>query len=287
MSSKDEAKGRMSRKWHKLRDSVSQRSSSVVKRPQPDLGSSVQQADKHGDEALAIINPAADISGKATATLVNSQSSTAGSYISLWDRACISIHERDSESKHVRNRQSLLINFVLINSQLQRLKDNLGAIPNQDILPTDLLELVDRRQTQIRSKDGVSLSEGRKWMGRLRRLVISTKEPIMRATRFDPSYVSPIVLGGVYTLIQAWQDEGEALMIALNAIMEAAGLVALWTCYEYQQIRRNQNSDLDKLYQELSEQIVKLYMEVIGLLGAMMKFCEDRFWRKLSHTLFL
>lgn len=161
----------------------------------------------------------------------------------------------------------------------------MGAIPNQDTLPTDLLELVDRRQTQIRGKDGVSLSEGRKWTGRLRRLVLLTKEPIMRATRFDPSFVSPIVLGGVYTLVQAWQDEGEALVAALNAIMEAAGLVALWTCYEYQQIRRNQNSHLDKLYKELCEQIIKLYMEVIDLLGAMMKFCQDRFWGKSSHAL--
>ena len=75
-------------------------------------------------------------------------------------------------------------------------------------------------------------------------------------------------------------------MAALNAIMEAAGLVALWTCYEYQQIRRNQTSDLNKLYKELSEQIIKLYVEVIGLLGTMMKFCEDRFWRKASHTVF-
>lgn len=58
--------------------------------------------------------------------------------------------------------------------------------------------------------------------------------------------------------------------------MEAAGIVVLWTCYEYQQIRRNQNSDLDKIYTELNEQIIKLYKNIIDLLGAMMKYCDDK-----------
>ena len=114
MSSKDDSKGRISRKLHKLRDSVSRRSTSV-KQLQPGLGPSVQQADTHGDEALVAIHPAADISGKATATPEDTQSSSASTYISLWDKACNSIQERDPESKHVRNRQSLLINFVLTN----------------------------------------------------------------------------------------------------------------------------------------------------------------------------
>ena len=156
----------------------------------------------------------------------------------------------------------------------------MGTIPNCDALPTTLLELVDRRQTQIRGKDGVSLGHGRKWAGRFRRSVLSTKEPVMRATRFDPSYISPIVLGGVYTLLQASQDEGEAFMFALNATMEVAGLVALWTCYEYKQMRRNQNNDLDKMYEELKEQIIKMYIEVIALLGIMIKFYDERSWRK-------
>lgn len=102
MSSKDDSKGRISRKLHKLCDSVSRRSTSVVTQLQPDLGPSVQQADKHGDQALVATHPAADISGKATATPEDTHSSTAGSYISLWDRACNSIQERDPESKHVR-----------------------------------------------------------------------------------------------------------------------------------------------------------------------------------------
>lgn len=128
------------------------------------------------------------------------------------------------------------------------------------------------------------MGRGRKWTGRFRRLVLSTKEPVMRATRFDPSYISPIVLGGVYTLLQASQDEGEAFMTALNATMEVAGLVALWTCYEYKQMRRNQNSSLNKIYEELREQIIKMYMEVIGLLGTMMKFYDERSWRKYPHN---
>ena len=159
----------------------------------------------------------------------------------------------------------------------------MATLSNRDTLSKDLVQLVDRQQSQIRGKDGVSLSGGRKWLGRFGRLGLTTKEPVMRATRFDPSYISPIVLGGVYTLLQASLNEGEAFLTGLNVTMEVAGLVALWTSYEDMQIRRNQNSDLNEMYKELSEQIMKMYMEVVGLLGTMMKFYDTKAWRRFLH----
>ena len=102
MSSKDELKGLISRRLHRMRDSVSLRSTSTADRPQPDLCSSVSHVDKHDDETFAALHTTADISEKTTSAPGNSQCSTAHSYISLWDRACSSIHERDPKSKYVR-----------------------------------------------------------------------------------------------------------------------------------------------------------------------------------------
>ena len=164
--------------------------------------------------------------------------------------------------------------------QLARLQDNLAGAPSGDNLPSSLLKLVDGRLAGIRGKDGVSLSSGRKWYGRFRRLVLSTKEPVMRATAFDPSRVSPIVLGAVYTLLQALQNESEAFLSALSVTMEMAGVVALWTCYEYKQLKRNQNKDekLCAMYEELGDHIVEMYKEIIALLGTLMKFYDEGKW---------
>ena len=73
------------------------------------------QAGKHADEALSALHPAVGTGGKLTATPVHASDSTADLYVSLWERACASIQEKDPESKHVGNRQCPVTNLSLIN----------------------------------------------------------------------------------------------------------------------------------------------------------------------------
>lgn len=74
-----------------------------------------QQPDQQGDEAFPANRPVVDVGRNATAAREDKLDSTTDPYVSLWDRACASIQERDPISKHVGNRQSLVTKFVLIN----------------------------------------------------------------------------------------------------------------------------------------------------------------------------
>lgn len=165
------------------------------------------------------------------------------------------------------------------------LKQNLTQLDNRDTIANDIKQIVNTKQDKLRAKDGLTQSTGRKFKSRSVRFMMSTKDLAMGLARLDPHGIAPIVLGGVYTIVQVFQNDAEGSEAAMTTTLELAGIVALWTRIERSQISKNSNPKLIKYFQELSELIVKLYEGIIVLFGTMMAYFNKKRFGKWFKTL--
>ncbi|MCJ1468740.1 hypothetical protein MMC07_007370, partial [Pseudocyphellaria aurata] len=192
-----------------------------------------------------------------------SQTTTEARYVPLWDRAVKSLEEAKSE--HV-----------------DRLKEYLKDDDNEITLADRIGDMLNERYDRVRGKDATSQSQWRKYLQRTTKSISSTQTLGMAIARLDPHGIAPIVLGGLYCLVQV--AGGSQSSSAINATMEIADLIALWDCVEELQIKRNKNSELQKSYEELSGEVVKMYKAVIVLLGTMMVYFNSK-RRQVSNVL--
>lgn len=165
------------------------------------------------------------------------------------------------------------------------LEKNLNEMDNRDTIAKDIQQIVNTKQDKLRAKDSLTQSTDRKFTSRSVRFMMSTKDLAMGLARLDPHKIAPIVLGGVYTIVQVLQNDTEEFQTAMTTTLELAGIVALWTCIEESQIQKNLNPRLDGLYQRLSGLIVNLYEGIIVLFGTMMAYHDKSRFRKWFKTL--
>lgn len=107
----------------------------------------------------------------------------------------------------------------------------------------------------------------------------------MGLARLDPLGIAPVVLGGVYTIVRVLHNDTEESQVAMTAVLELAGIVALWAGVEKRQISKNSRPRLKVQYQKLSELIVKLYEGIIVLFGTMMAYYDQNRFRRCSRPL--
>lgn len=109
----------------------------------------------------------------------------------------------------------------------------------------------------------------------------------MGLSRLDQHGITPIVLGGVFSVIQVIQGATDEAATAMSATLEIGYIVLLWTAVEQRQILRNRYPDLTELYTQLSGAILKMYRNIIVLLGKMVAYFRKSKFRTYSGGLFL
>lgn len=123
-------------------------------------------------------------------------------------------------------------------------------------------------------------------MGRTTKVALSLKDVAMGLARLDKHGVAPIILGGLYTVIQVIQGDTDESSTAMTATLEIGYIVSLWSSVEKQQILKNINPTLTDLYRKLSIAIVRLYKDIIVLLGKMVAyFAKSRFREYLNGSM--
>lgn len=214
--------------------------------------------------------------------------------VSLWDKACANLKERDENSKYVSKLTKfgsfngicklycLLIGLKsgLTNSQLRLLEQNLNELNDRDNIAKDIEQIVNTKQDRLHDRDGLTQSTGRKFESRSVRFVTSTRDLAMGLARLDSHGIAPIVLGGVYSIVRILQNDTEESRAAMTAALELARIVEPWTGIEKIQISKNSRLRMKEQYQELSELIVRLYEGIIVLLGTMIAYFDKNRVRK-------
>lgn len=144
---------------------------------------------------------------------------------------------------------------------------------------------MNTKQGRRHAEDGLTQTAGRKLESRSVRFMMSTRDLAMGLARLDPHGIAPFILGGIYAIVLVLHNDTEESRAAMIAVVELAGIVALWTGIEKKQISRNSNPRLNKRYQKLSELIVNLYEGIIVLLGTMMAYFDKNRFRKCLRRL--
>lgn len=94
----------------------------------------------------------------------------------------------------------------------------------------------------------------------------------MGLARLDHHGVAPVVLGGIFTVIQVIQGATDESLTAMTATLEIGYIVSLWNTVEKRQILRNRDPRLMESYEKLSDAIIQLYKDIIVLLGQMVAY---------------
>lgn len=165
---------------------------------------------------------------------------------------------------------------MLTPPQLEELESNLKNLNSNKSLGDRISQLNDAQQAGIRSKDGVRPTGLRRKLGRTARAALSMKDVAMGLARLDHHGIAPIVLGGVFTVIQLIQGSTDDSLAAMTATLEIGYTVSLWNAVEKGQILENRDEMLTKLYGRLSEAILRLYKVIIVLLGEMVAFRKSK-----------
>ena len=98
------------------------------------------------------------------------------------------------------------------------------------------------------------------------------KDVTMGLARLDKHGIAPIVLGVVFTVIQVFQEATDEFRIALTMTLESGYIVSLWNTVEKRQILSNQDPTLTESYERLSDAIVRMYENIVVLLGTMVAY---------------
>ena len=98
------------------------------------------------------------------------------------------------------------------------------------------------------------------------------KDVAMGLARLDHHGVAPVVLGGIFTVIQVVQGVTDESLNAMTATLEIGYIVSLWNTVEKRQILRNRDPRLTELYEKLGDAIIRLYKGIIVLLGQMVAY---------------
>lgn len=194
-----------------------------------------------------------------------------------------------SLSKAIRLSACLLIaqlelNRALTPLQLQALEDNLGDLNSDGSLGDRILQLEKEQQAKIRSKDGVRATSWRRWLARTARAALSTKDVAMGLARLDKHGIAPIVLGGVFTVIRVIQEVTDEFHAAMAMTLEIGYIVSLWNTVEKRQILSNQDPMLADSYGKLSDAIVRMYENIVVLLGTMVAYFNKSKLRKCTRA---
>lgn len=155
--------------------------------------------------------------------------------------------------------------------QLKILEVNLKDLTSNGSLGDRISQLNDAQQVNIRSGDGVRQTSWQRRLRRTARAILSMKDVTMGLARLDKHGLAPIVLGGVFKVIQVIQNHTDERLAAMTATLEIGYIVSLWNTVENKQIL-NQDPTLTKLYEKLSDAIVRLYQDIVVLLGKMVAY---------------
>lgn len=154
---------------------------------------------------------------------------------------------------------------------------------SQVSLADNIARELSKRHCNLSNTQGdSSKSRFRKYSLRFARFVNSTKDLGMGLARLDPHHVAPIVLGGVYTLVQIVTSDSEDHRHAILTTLEIVETIAQWNHVEVEQILRNKDPNLTELFEKLGSSIKNLYQEIIVLLATMMIYFSKNKWRECS-----
>ena len=158
------------------------------------------------------------------------------------------------------------------------LRKNFEGLQNRNTIAQDIANVVEAKQISVCGTDGISQSRTREAVAHSARFVTSTKDLVMGLSRLDPHGIAPIVLGGIYTVVQIVQNDSDERRAALSLTLDMSETVAVWQSVERYQISQNLNQNCEDLYEALSKAIVQLYQRIIVLLGTMMAYFDKGRW---------
>lgn len=178
--------------------------------------------------------------------------------------------------------------FSLTLLQLSILQENLreielGNLSSAEPLTDTLRRKLEDQKKKLQAKDGVSQTPMRKQLRRLATFILSTKDVGMGVSRMDPYSIAPIVLGCIYGAAQFVIGATEESLIAMRAISDTTQSIAYWIAVEQHHIARNGLLSLKPEYDELSEEIVKMYKDMIILIGTILAYFDNK-WRKSTES---
>lgn len=168
------------------------------------------------------------------------------------------------------------------------LKEKLGDLTlrnssSEESLTDTLSRELEAQEEKLQAEDRVSQTRIRKELRNLSNFILSTKDVGMGVARLDPYRVAPIVLGCIYGVAQFVNGATEESLIAMRMISDIAQSIAYWVAVEQHHIARNGLLSLKPEYDELSEEIVKMYKDMIILLGTILAYFDNK-WRKSADS---
>jgi hypothetical protein len=137
-------------------------------------------------------------------------------------------------------------------------------------------QMLEKQRNKILAEDGVSQAPWRRTVRHGLRYVLALQAPVLSISRLDPHGIAPLVLSGFFCMIQVGQGGVQQSQEIIAVSMELGQLIALWTCVEERQIKRNMNASLEKLYERLSDEIIEMYKAIIVLLGKLLPLTDSR-----------
>jgi hypothetical protein len=119
---------------------------------------------------------------------------------------------------------------------------------------------------------------------RAAKCVLLTKDLSIGLSRLDPHRITPVVLGGVYCTATIIDGNIDARKSAFPLCLNILNTLALWKFVEQCQIVPNLDKDVDKEYEQLKEELVKMYEDVIVLLGTLTAYFDSK-RHEYTHSL--
>ena len=176
----------------------------------------------------------------------------------------------------------------LTSTQTMTLEQHMADMDGNDSIADDIAKLVQERQAKLRAKDNISQKPVQRCLARVTKFMITARSGIMGIagpiSSTDPHHIAPLALGVLFIGVQVLDNDNNEQLTAMTITLDVAELVALWTAMEKGQILKNQNPNLTELYAKLSDAVVRLYEQVLILLGTMVHYFQKCRFRKSSRT---
>jgi len=106
--------------------------------------------------------------------------------------------------------------------------------------------------------------------------ILLTKDLGMALARLDPYRIAPVVVTGIYCILQIVEGGDEDINRSKQYMKGIFQIVAYWTCVEEYEIGEDTNRELQKKCNELEKRVVEMYKEIIQLLVTLISYSKSK-----------
>ena len=168
---------------------------------------------------------------------------------------------------------------------MSRLEQNLEAVQTLDLSPNNIA-VAAREQVAKLTKDGVSISGTQNAFNGIARFMAPTEKLAMGLSRIDPHHIAPIVLGGIFSVIQIMTNNTEGHITVVKIIEDLLPIMTTWSFVDEKQIRTNRRKNFVPFYEDLRNAIVGMFRKIMILLGKILTFLSNNFSKRKRGIFF-